>query len=68
MVAADTSCTYGSMMKHKDFRRMSALGEEGIFACSGEMSDFQNLQKEFTKKYFERLSLKDYQAKLIPIL
>ena len=55
MVAADTSCTYGSMMKHKDFRRMSALGEEGIFACSGEMSDFQNLQKEFTKKYEEDL-------------
>ena len=40
MIAADTSVTYGSMLKHKHFQRMAKLGEEGIFACSGEMSDF----------------------------
>ena len=32
---------------------MDKLGEEGIFACSGEMSDFQNLQKMLKEKYEE---------------
>ena len=51
--AADTSITYGSMMKVKDAKRMQALGEETIFACSGEMADYQNLQKDLNKKYEE---------------
>ena len=53
--AADTSITYGSMMKIKDGRRMDALGNETIFACSGEMADFQNLQKDLQNKYEEDL-------------
>ena len=32
---------------------MDKLGEEGIFACSGEMSDFQNLQKTLNEKFEE---------------
>ena len=44
--AAVCSISYGSMLKVKDARRMEQLGEETIFACSGEMADFQNLQKD----------------------
>ena len=51
--AADTSITYGSMMKVKDAKRMTQLGEETIFACSGEMSDYQNLQKDLRQKHEE---------------
>ena len=40
MVAADTSITYGSMLKVKDARRIEKLTDECIFAASGEMADF----------------------------
>jgi 20S proteasome subunit beta 7 len=40
MIAADTAISYGGMLKHKNISRMSALGEETIFSCSGEMADF----------------------------
>ena len=40
MIGADCGITYGSMLKHKDARRMAQLGENGIIACSGEMADF----------------------------
>ena len=40
MIGADTIVTIGGTAKAKDFSRMSVLGDEGIFACSGEMSDF----------------------------
>lgn len=53
--AADTGISYGSMLKIKDARRMSQLGEETIFACSGEMADYQNLQKDLLQKHEEDL-------------
>ena len=53
--AADCSVTYGSMMKVKDARRMERLGDETIFACSGEMADFQNLKKDLNKMQEEDL-------------
>ncbi len=34
---------------------MEKLGEEGIFACSGEMADHQNIKKMFDEKYEEDL-------------
>jgi 20S proteasome subunit beta 7 len=40
MIAADTGVSYGSSRAIKDFRRISALNEETVFACSGEMADF----------------------------
>ena len=55
MIAADTAVSYGGMRKHKDLRRMALLGEEAIFACSGEMADFQNFEKLLTQKYEEDL-------------
>ena len=57
--AADTSISYGSMLKTKDARRMEALGEETIFACSGEMADFQNLSKDLNQKHEEDLIQND---------
>ena len=53
MVAADVQVGYGSWLKHKDFKRMAPIGEESILACSGEMSDFQNLVKMLDAKYEE---------------
>ena len=41
--AADTSITYGSMMKIKNAKRISKIGDETLIAASGEMADFQNL-------------------------
>ena len=55
MFAADTSITYGSMLKIKDGRRMCQIGEETIMACSGEMADYQNLQKDLFNKHEEDL-------------
>ena len=55
MFAADTSITYGSMMKHKKAQRIATVGEESLFACSGEMADFQNLKKKLEDKYEEDL-------------
>ena len=49
MIAADTSTTYGSMMKIKDARRIIKLTDDCIFAASGEMSDFQDLTKQLRK-------------------
>jgi 20S proteasome subunit beta 7 len=40
MLAADTAVAYGSMKKTKHVSRISQLGDETAFACSGEMSDF----------------------------
>ena len=51
MLAADTSVSYGSMKKTKHTSRMAQLSDETAFACSGEMSDYQELLKIFKEKY-----------------
>ena len=66
MFAADTSITYGSMMKHKKAQRISTVGEESLFACSGEMADFQNLKKMLAEKYEEDLCENDGACFLHP--
>jgi 20S proteasome subunit beta 7 len=50
MLAADTAVSYGSMKKSKKSCRMAALSEEAAIACSGEMADFQELQKILKEK------------------
>ena len=45
MIAADTAISYGGMRAVKDARRIEKLNDECIYACSGEMSDFQELKK-----------------------
>ena len=52
MVAADTHVTSG-WLKHKDYKRIVPVGEESVLACSGELSDLQNLKKMLDNKYEE---------------
>ena len=51
MLAADTAVSYGSMRYTKGTSRMHKLSEETAMACSGEMSDFQELTKMLREKY-----------------
>lgn len=51
MLAADTAVAYGSMRKTKHAQRMAALSIDTAIACSGEMSDFQELLKIFKEKH-----------------
>ena len=55
MICADTAISYGGSRSIKDATRISAVGEEAIFSASGEMSDFQNIQKLFDDKHEEDL-------------
>jgi 20S proteasome subunit beta 7 len=50
MLAADTAVSYGSMKKSKKTSRMAELSKESAIACSGEMADFQELQKILKEK------------------
>lgn len=59
MIAADVQVNYGSWLKEKNFQRMCTVGEESILACSGEMSDFQNLKKMLDVKYEDDLIQSD---------
>lgn len=51
MIAADTAVAYGSMKKTKGASRMAKLSDETVIACSGEMSDYQELLKIFKEKH-----------------
>ena len=53
MMITDTSCSYGSMKAHKEFQRLTTIGDHTLYACSGEMSDYQNLKKTLDEKYEE---------------
>ena len=66
MIAADTAVSYGSMRKEKDARRIKQLSDEIIYASSGEMADFQNLQKMLEKKHMEDVMEQDGAAFLKP--
>ena len=50
IIGADTAVSYGSMKKTKGSTRMFKISEETALACSGEMSDFQELAKTFREK------------------
>ncbi len=50
LLAADTAVAYGSMKKSKKATRMAELSSESAIACSGEMADFQELQKTLREK------------------
>lgn len=50
LLAADTAVSYGSMKKSKKSTRMAELSKESAIACSGEMADFQELQKILKEK------------------
>jgi len=43
MLAADTLCSYGSMAKYKDARRLAAVNPKTLIGGGGEYSDFQSI-------------------------
>ena len=51
MFCTDTSISYGGTMAVKNACRQHTIGTETIIACSGEMSDFQYLQKQLDQKH-----------------
>lgn len=48
MMACDTLASYGNSQRFKDVRRMMKVGDKTIIGASGEMSDFQYLEKSLT--------------------
>mmetsp|Transcript_27019 Transcript_27019/g.26082 ORF Transcript_27019/g.26082 Transcript_27019/m.26082 type:complete len:203 (-) Transcript_27019:156-764(-) len=50
LIAADTAISYGSMKEVKGYSRIFKLNNECVLSCSGEMSDFQELQKTLREK------------------
>lgn len=43
MLAADTLCSYGSMAKYKDARRLRVINSQTVLGGGGEYSDFQSI-------------------------
>ena len=43
MLAADTLCSYGSMAKYKDARRLTKINDATLLGAGGEYSDFQSI-------------------------
>ena len=43
MLAADTLCSYGSMAKYKDARRLTKINDSTLLGAGGEYSDFQSI-------------------------
>jgi len=43
MMAADTLCSYGSLARYKDARRIQRVGDSTLIGASGEYSDFQTI-------------------------
>lgn len=43
MLAADTLCSYGTMAKYKDARRLKVVNSHTVLGGGGEFSDFQSI-------------------------
>eukprot|EP01016_Furgasonia_blochmanni_P052095 TRINITY_DN826_c0_g1_i2.p2 TRINITY_DN826_c0_g1~~TRINITY_DN826_c0_g1_i2.p2 ORF type:complete len:174 (+),score=55.32 TRINITY_DN826_c0_g1_i2:73-522(+) len=46
MIATDTLCSYGSLAKFKDMKRIEQVSENCLIASTGEYSDFQEVMKK----------------------
>lgn len=57
LIASDTLGSYGSTKRYKDVQRMIKVNDSCIVGASGEVSDFQELQK-----LLDELSTEDYAA------
>lgn len=51
LIAADCAISYGSMKHTKGVSRIHKINEETAFSCSGEMSDYQQIQKIMDDKF-----------------
>jgi 20S proteasome subunit beta 7 len=53
MIAADTLCSYGSMAKYKDARRIVTVNSKTLVGAGGEYSDFQEVSQMLIQKNLE---------------
>lgn len=53
MMTADTLCSYGSMAKYKDARRMQSINAKTLVGGGGEYSDFQSVTELLKRNALE---------------
>ena len=63
MLAADTLASYGSMARYKDMRRLSKVGDNCLIGASGEISDFQQLQRMLEEVHQDDVNMDDGYVK-----
>ena len=67
LIAADCAVSYGGMKKVKNASRMATISDNIAYACSGEMSDFQEVRKMLQTAHENDIVQSDgrlfYQAK-----
>jgi len=59
MIAADTLCSYGTMAKYKDARRIVSVNSKTLVGGGGEYSDFQEVTQLLIKNALEDRCLSD---------
>jgi len=57
MMAADTLASYGSLARFKSIQRLHQVGSATVIGASGDMSDFQYIQR-----LLENLAIEEYTA------
>lgn len=53
LLAADTLCSYGSMAKYKDARRLVSISSKTLIGGGGEYSDFQTISEKLKANALE---------------
>jgi len=53
MLAADTLCSYGTMAKYKDARRLISINDKTLLGGGGEYSDFQGITELLNRNTLE---------------
>lgn len=59
MLSADTLCSYGTMAKYKDARRLVSVNSQTLIGGSGEYSDFQSIIAMLKQNALENKCLSD---------
>lgn len=59
MLAADTLCSYGSMAKYKDARRLAKINPKTLVGGGGEYSDFQAITELLRRNALEDKCIAD---------
>ncbi|KAI9458983.1 proteasome endopeptidase complex beta subunit [Boletus coccyginus] len=59
MMAADNLASYGSLARFKDVQRLQAVGDYTVIGASGDMSDFQYIQRLLDDIAVEEIAAQD---------
>ncbi|KAG8215787.1 proteasome endopeptidase complex beta subunit [Butyriboletus roseoflavus] len=59
MMAADNLASYGSLARFKDVQRLQAVGDYTVIGASGDMSDFQYIQRLLDDVVVEEIATQD---------